>query len=108
MPSIEEIKKLREETSVGVSDAKKALEESKGDFEKAKEWLRKKGLSKSAEKASRNANEGFIGSYVHQNGKIGVIVEINCETDFVARTDTFKDFAHDVAMHIAAFAPLHV
>lgn len=106
--TIDEIKKLRELTHVGISDAKKALEDSEGDFEKAKEWLRKKGLAKSIEKSDKDAHEGLIGSYIHQNGKIGVIVEINCQTDFVARTDLFKTFAHDIAMHIAAFNPLYV
>ena len=106
--TIEEIKKLREQTSVGISDAKKALEANNGDFDQAKDWLRKKGLTKAAEKADREAKEGFIGSYIHQNGKVGVIVAIQCETDFVARTDQFQVFAHDVAMHIAAFAPLYV
>ncbi len=105
MTSIEDIKKLREMTSVGVADAKKALEASNGDFDKAKDWLRKKGLTKAVEKADRDAREGLVGSYIHQTGKIGVLVEINCETDFVARTDDFKNFAHDIAMHIAAFDP---
>ena len=106
--TIEEIKRLREQTSVGISDAKKALEATNGDFEQAKDWLRKKGLTKAAEKADREAKEGFIGSYIHQNGKVGVIVAIQCETDFVARTDQLQIFAHDVAMHIAAFAPQYV
>lgn len=106
--TIEDIKKLREETSVGINDAKKALEESNNDFEAAKKWLRQKGLMRAVEKASRTAKEGYIGSYIHQTGKIGVLVEINCETDFVARTDTFREFAHDLAMHIAAYTPLYV
>lgn len=108
MTTLEDIKKLREQTSVGISDAKRALEESNGDFDAAKKWLRNKGLARSVEKSSRTASEGYIGSYIHQNGKIGVIVEINCETDFVARTDDFKDFAHSIAMHIAAYNPLYV
>ena len=106
--SIAEIKKLREETSVGIADAKKALEATGGDFEKSKEWLRKKGLVKAQEKADREAKEGYVGSYIHQTGKLGVIVAIQCETDFVARTDDFKNFAKDIAMHIAAFNPLYV
>jgi elongation factor Ts len=108
MATIEQIKQLREETSVGVSDAKKALEASDNDFDKAKDWLRKKGISKAAEKSSREAHEGYIGSYIHQTGKLGVIVGINCETDFVARTEDFQAFAHGIAMHIAAFSPLYV
>lgn len=105
--SIEDIKKLREATGAGMMDAKGALEEAKGDFDKAIEVLRKKGLAKAAKKADRSAENGVIESYVHGD-KIGVLVEINCETDFVARTDDFKAFTHDVAMHIAAANPLYV
>jgi len=108
MVTIEEIKKLREMTAAGITDAKKALTESGGDMEKAKDWLRKRGLVKAGEKSSREVHEGYIGSYIHQNGKIGVLVEIDCETDFVARTNDFQTFAHDVAMHIAAYNPLYV
>jgi len=101
---IAEIKRLRELTGVGMTDAKKALDESNGDFDKALEAMRKKGLTKAEKKGEREAREGLIEAYVH-SGRIGVIVEVNCETDFVTRTDDFKALAHDVAMHIAAAAP---
>jgi elongation factor Ts len=101
---IAEIKRLRELTGVGMTDAKKALDETNGDFDKALEAMRKKGLTKAEKKGEREAREGLIEAYVH-SGRIGVIVEVNCETDFVTRTDDFKGLAHDVAMHIAAAAP---
>ncbi len=104
---IAEIKRLRELTGVGMTDAKKALEEVNGDFYKALEAMRKKGLTKAEKKGEREAREGLIEAYVH-GGRIGVIVEVNCETDFVTRTDDFKALAHDVAMHIAASAPEYV
>lgn len=102
--SIEDIKRLRELTGVGMTDAKKALDESNGDFDKALEAMRKKGLTKAEKKGEREAREGLIEGYVH-GGRIGVLVEVNCETDFVTRTDDFKALAHDVAMHVAAAAP---
>ena len=105
--NIEDIKKLREATGAGMMDAKSALEEAKGDYEKAVAVLRKKGLAKAAKKAERTAGVGVIESYVH-GGKIGVLVEVNCETDFVARTDDFKEFTRDVALHIAASNPTYV
>lgn len=105
--NIEDIKKLRETTGAGMMDAKAALEEAKGDFDKAIEVLRKKGLAKAAKKADRVAENGVVEAYVHGD-KIGVLVEINCETDFVARTDDFKAFTHDIAMHIAAANPLYL
>lgn len=105
--NIEDIKKLREATGAGMMDAKSALEEAKGDYEKAVVVLRKKGLAKAAKKAERSAGVGVIESYVH-GGKIGVLVEVNCETDFVARTDDFKEFTRDVALHIAASNPTYV
>jgi elongation factor Ts len=105
--SIEEIKRLRELTGVGMTDAKKALTESKGDFDKALEAMRVKGLAKADKKSEREAKEGLIGEYVH-SGRIGVLVEVNSETDFVARTDDFKTFVHDIAMHIAASNPQFV
>ena len=105
--NIEDIKKLREATGAGMMDAKSALEEAKGDYEKAVVVLRKKGLAKAAKKAERSAGVGVIESYVH-GGKIGVLVEVNCETDFVARTDDFKEFTRDVALHIAASNPSYV
>ncbi|HEX3568076.1 MAG TPA: translation elongation factor Ts [Candidatus Saccharimonadales bacterium] len=104
---IAEIKRLRELTGVGMTDAKKALEETNGDFDKALEAMRKKGLTKAEKKGEREAREGLIEGYVH-GGRIGVLVEVNCETDFVTRTDDFKNLAHDVAMHIAASAPEYV
>ena len=104
--SIEEIKKLKEFTGLGLTDAKKALVEAEGDFDKALEALRKKGLTKAEKKGDREAREGLVEAYVH-GGRIGVIVEVNCETDFVARTEDFKNFAHQVAMQIAAMAPIY-
>jgi elongation factor Ts len=104
----EDVKRLREQTGAGIMDCKRALEESAGDVEKATAWLRTKGLSAAAKKADRAAREGVVTSYIHHNGKIGVMVELNCETDFVARTDDFKELARLVAEHVAAAAPLGV
>src|SRR3989338_6040737 len=106
--SVDTIKQLRELTSCGVIECRKALEESKGDIKKAKEILQKRGMEMAAKKTTRVAKEGRIESYIHQGSKLGVIVEINCETDFVAQTDDFKRFAKDVAMHIAAAHPKYV
>jgi elongation factor Ts len=103
----EMVKELREKTGAGLMDCKRALAESMGDFAKAEEWLRKKGITTAAKKAGRVAAEGVIGSYVH-SGKIGVIVEVNCETDFVGRNDDFQALAKDLAMHIAATNPQFV
>lgn len=105
--TIEDIKRLRELTGVGMTDAKKALVEADGDFDAALSAMRKKGLTKAEKKGEREAREGIVEAYVHGN-RIGVIVEVNCETDFVTRTDGFKEVAHDVAMHIAAVAPEYV
>ncbi len=102
------VKDLREKTSAGMLDCKKALEETNGDFEKAVEWLRKKGLSQAAKKAGRVAAEGLVTSYIHGEGRIGVLVEVNSETDFVARNEKFQEFVKDIAMHIAAAVPLCV
>ncbi len=102
--SLEEVKKLKELTGVGLTDAKVALTEADGDFDKALEAMRKKGLTRAEKKGEREARQGLVESYVH-GGRIGVVVEVNCETDFVARTDDFKNLVHDVAMHIAASAP---
>ncbi len=102
--SLDEIKKLKELTGVGLTDAKKALVEAGGDFDKALEAMRKKGLTKAEKRGEREAREGLVESYVHSN-RIGVIVELNCETDFVARTDNFKSLAHELAMQIAAMRP---
>lgn len=105
--SVDDIKKLRELTGVGLTDAKKALVETDGDFDKALEAMRKKGLTKAEKKGDREAREGLIEGYVH-SGRIGVIVEVNCETDFVARLDDFKTLAHEIAMQIAAMSPKYV
>ncbi len=105
--SVEDIKKLKELTGVGLTDAKNALVEADGDFDKALEAMRKKGLTKAEKKADREALEGVIDSYVH-GGRIGVLVEVNCETDFVARTDGFKEFAHMIALQVASMAPVYV
>jgi elongation factor Ts len=102
--NIEDIKRLKNLTGVGLTDAKKALEAVDGDFDKALEAMRKKGLTKAEKRGEREARSGVIGSYLH-DGRIGVLVEVNCETDFVARTDVFGDFVKDVSMHIAASAP---
>src|SRR6187549_1738257 len=102
------IKDLRERTAAGMSDCKKALQECDGDMEKAIDFLRKKGLAKAAKKAGREATEGAVVSYIHAGGRIGVLVEINCETDFVARNEDFVGFTRDVAMQIAAMNPQFV
>ncbi|NGM81121.1 translation elongation factor Ts [Paenibacillus sp. 7124] len=102
------VKELRERTGAGMLDCKKALEEAGGDLNKAIEILREKGLSAAANKAGRAATEGVVESYIHAGGRIGVLVEINCETDFVGKTDQFKEFARDIAMQIAAAAPRFV
>jgi elongation factor Ts len=103
----EMVKQLREKTGAGMMDCKKALSESAGDFDKAIEILRKKGLAAAEKKAGRQTSEGLIGSYIHMD-KIGVLVEVNCETDFVARTDDFRQFVKDIAMHIAAANPTYL
>lgn len=103
--SMADVKALRERTGAGILDCKKALEEANSDVEAAIDWLRQKGIAKAAKKASRAATEGLVESYIHGEGRIGVLVEINCETDFVARTEGFQTLCRDVAMQIAAFAP---
>jgi elongation factor Ts len=102
------VKDLRSKTGAGFMECKQALQESGGDCEKAIEYLRKKGIATAAKKAGRETSQGLIHSYIHGNGRIGVLLEINCETDFVARTDQFKDLAKDIAMQIAAFSPLYI
>jgi elongation factor Ts len=102
------VKELREKSGVGMMDCKHALEEASGDIEKAMDILRKKGIAKAAKRADREAREGIIATYIHPGSKLGVLVEVNCETDFVANTDNFKEFARNVAMHIAASNPLSV
>ena len=104
----EDIVKLREMTGAGMMDVKKALVEANGNFEAAKDIIRKKGLDSAKKKASREVREGQVISYIHAGGKLGVLVEINCETDFVAKNDRFQEFARNVAMHIAAAFPLYV
>jgi len=104
----ETVKKLREKTGVGMMDCKKALVECKGDFEKAGQYLREKGLDKAAKKSSRPTREGIIDTYIHLGSKIGVMLEINCETDFVAKNEVFKELSHNIALHIAAASPLYV
>ncbi len=103
-----EVKELRNRTGAGIMDCKGALTEAGGDMDKAIEILRTRGLAKAAKKAGRIVSEGLVGSYIHAGGKIGVLVEVNCETDFVAKTDDFKQFVKDVAMHIAASSPQYV
>lgn len=103
--NMDSIKKLRAMTGAGMMDVKKTLEETGGDLEKAAELLRERGVAKAAKKADREVREGFVGSYLHHNGKIGVIVELNCETDFVARNDAFRELARNIAIHIAMANP---
>ncbi len=102
------VKELREKTGAGMMDCKKALTEAGGDLEEAATLLRKQGLADAAKRSGREANEGTIASYIHQGGQLGVIVEVNCETDFVARTDRFQQFARDVALNVAAMKPTYV
>ncbi len=108
MISAKDVKELRDKTGAGMMDCKKALEETDGDMEKAIDLLRAKGAAKAAKRAEKSANEGVIGSYVHFDNKTAVIVELNCETDFVANTDDFQALARDLAMHIASTAPIAV
>jgi len=102
------VKELREKTGAGFMDCKAALVETDGDAEKAVDFLRKKGLSAAGKRADKAASEGVVGSYIHMGGKIGVLVEVNCETDFVARTDDFQELVADLAMQVAAASPLYV
>jgi elongation factor Ts len=104
--SLDKVKLLREKTSAGIMDCKKALAESDGDIDGAIEYLRKKGVAKASKLVSRKAGDGLIHAYIHPGGRIGAMVEINCETDFVARTDEFKDLVNDIAIQIAATGPL--
>jgi elongation factor Ts len=103
-----DVQALRQRTGAGMMESKKALEENNGDMEKAVEYLRTKGIAKAEKRVGKQTSEGVIGSYIHHNGKVGVMVEINCETDFVARTDAFKQLVKYVAEHIAAAAPVAV
>lgn len=102
------VKELREKTGAGIMDCKKALAESKGDIENATTYLREKGLAAAQKKASRAASEGIVTAYIHSGGRVGVLLEVNCETDFVAKTDGFASLVKDIAMHIAAMSPLYV
>ena len=102
------VKELREKTNAGMMDCKNALSEAKGDIVAAEDILRKKGIASAGKKASREAKEGIVASYIHLQGKVGVLVEINCETDFVAKNEIFRDFVKDVTLHIAAAHPLYV
>ena len=106
--SAQQVKELREKTGAGMMDCKKALVEAGGDMEKAVRVLREKGMAAAAKKATRTVREGLVGRYIHAGGKLGVLVEVNCETDFVARTSEFQQLVRDIAMHIAASNPLHV
>lgn len=105
---VEDIKTLRGMTGAGVMDSKRALEEAGGDIRKAEEILRLQGIASAAKKANRETNQGLVESYIHSGGRIGAIVEVNCETDFVARTDDFRDLAHNLAMQVAAMSPAYV
>ncbi len=107
-PAAADIKRLREESGAGMADCVKALQETQGDYERARARLTELGQSKADKKAERAANEGLVGSYIHAGGKIGVLVEINCETDFVARNDRFQQLVRDVAMHVAAMSPQYL
>lgn len=103
--SVADIKKLREQTGAGIADCRKALEEAKGDFGKAKELLQSWGIDKAASKADRVVGAGLVDTYIHGGGKVGAMIEINCETDFVARTDDFKNLCHELSMQVAAMNP---
>lgn len=103
--SVADIKKLREQTGAGIADCRKALEEAKGDFGKAKELLQSWGIDKAASKADRVVGAGLVDTYIHSGGKVGAMIEINCETDFVARTDDFKNLCHELSMQVAAMNP---
>jgi elongation factor Ts len=101
----QDVKALRDKTGLGMGDCKKALEENQGDIEKAIDWLRKKGLAAGAQKAGRIAAEGIVEAYIHPGGRVGVLIELNCETDFVAKTDAFKRLVREIAMHVASHDP---
>jgi elongation factor Ts len=105
---MELITKLREMTSAGISDCKKALDASKNDIDKAVQWLREKGMASAVKRAGRSAKQGLVHSYIHGNGTLGVLVEVNCETDFVAKTEAFQTLVKEIAMQIAAVSPLFI
>ncbi len=106
--TVQSIKSLRDKTGAGIMDSKRALEEAQGDVEKAQAILKEKGIAMASKKASRETNEGLVESYIHSGGRVGALVELNCETDFVARTEDMKSLAHNVAMQIAAMSPKYV
>ena len=106
--NIELLKKLRNETQVSLADCRKALEETDNNYEQAKEWLKKRGFEKAAKKSDRETSQGLIESYIHLNGKVGSMIEVSCETDFVARTEEFKNLTHEIAMQVAAMNPKDV
>lgn len=108
MVNIEQLKKLREETQASIADCRQALEETNGDYQKAREWITKRGLERAGKKAERETSQGLIEAYIHQSGRVGAMVEILCETDFVARTDEFKKLAKEVGMQVAAMNPADV
>lgn len=108
MVDIKLLKKLRNETSVSITDCRKALEESNSDYRKALEILRKSGLEKAAKKSEREVLQGIVDSYIHQNGRVGALIEVSCETDFVALTDVFKQLTHEICMQVAAMNPKDV
>ncbi len=108
MVTIDAIRALREETGAGVMDCKRALESAGGDVARAQDILRQEGIASAAKKASRATNDGVVESYIHSGGRIGVLVEVNCETDFVARTPEFRELAHNLAMQVAAMDPQHI
>jgi elongation factor Ts len=106
--SADQVKVLREATGAGMMDCKRALEATEGDLEKAKDWLRQKGIAKAGSKANRTARQGLVEAYIHHNGQVGVLVELNSESDFVARNQVFKDLAHEIALHVAAADPRYL
>ncbi|HUQ18694.1 MAG TPA: translation elongation factor Ts [Gemmatimonadaceae bacterium] len=108
MITAKDVQTLRQKTGAGMMECKKALEENAGDMAKSEEYLRVKGIAKAGQRSGKQTSEGVITSYIHHNGKVGVMVEINCETDFVARTDDFKQLGREIALHIASMAPLAV
>jgi elongation factor Ts len=106
--NIDDLKKLRAETSASIGDVRQALEETNGDLKQAREWLQKKGFERAEKKGDRVTEQGLVEAYVHSNGKIGVLVELLCETDFVARTDEFKHLAHEISLQVSAMNPKDV
>lgn len=106
--SLENLKKLREETAASIADCRRALEETDGDYKKAYAWLKKHGIEKASKKEGRETSQGIIDSYIHQNGRIGVLTELLCETDFVARSTEFKNLAHEISMQVASMNPKDV